>query len=86
MATVDHRGAAQGNPLAGLIRSGRFGVSVVRKVSKKGDSDTQFVGSHVNVSFAGRNKAFAKWFDENTYRLLKETLQTFQDEARGEGS
>lgn len=36
MATADHRSAAQGNPLAGLIRSGRFEVSVVRKVSKKG--------------------------------------------------
>lgn len=35
MATADHRSAAQGNPLAGLIRSGRFEVSVVRKVSKR---------------------------------------------------
>jgi hypothetical protein len=36
MATADHRSAAQGNPLAGLIRSGRLEVSVVRKVRKKG--------------------------------------------------
>ncbi len=35
MATADHRSAAQGNPLAGLIRSGRFEVSVVRKVRKR---------------------------------------------------
>ena len=35
MATADHRSTAQGNPLAGLIRSGRFEVSVVRKVRKR---------------------------------------------------
>ncbi|CUI92568.1 hypothetical protein TA5114_01015 [Cognatishimia activa] len=53
MATADHRSAAQGNPLAGLIRSGRFEVSVVRKVSKKGDCDTQFEGSRAKEYFIG---------------------------------
>ena len=53
MATANHRSAAQGNPLAGLIRTGWFEVSVVRKVSKKGGCDTQFEGSRVNDGFAG---------------------------------
>jgi hypothetical protein len=36
MATEDHRSSAQGNSVAGLIRQGRFEVSVVRKVRKRG--------------------------------------------------
>jgi hypothetical protein len=59
MATADHRSAAQGNPLAGLIRSGRFEVSVVRKVRKRETAAPQFEGSRPNGRFAG--KVSNKW-------------------------
>ena len=35
MATADTRSVAKGHPLAGLIRKGRFEVSVVRRVRKR---------------------------------------------------
>lgn len=48
MATADHRSAAQGNPLAGLIRSGRFEVSVVRKVRKR-EIATSYLKVHAQM-------------------------------------
>ena len=48
MATADHRCAAQGNPLAGLIRSGRFEVSVVRKVRKR-EIATSYLKVHAQM-------------------------------------
>jgi len=53
MATAEHRSAAQGNPLAGLIRSGRFEVSVVKKFGKR---EMLYLARRFrpNDSFAGR--------------------------------
>lgn len=39
----------------------------------------------LTVKRAGQNKAFADWFDDNIDRLLKESYQTFNSEAGGEG-
>ena len=58
MATADHRSAAQGNPLVGLIRSGRFEVSVVRKVSKRGIAapNSKVHAQNGDVAGGGHNK------------------------------
>ena len=74
--------------------------AVLNSLSKRGAPETRAVernpvagtavkstGSSVTLTVkrAGQNKAFAAWFDDNIDRLLKESYQTFQDEAGGEG-
>lgn len=74
--------------------------AVLNSLSKRGAPETRALernpvagtavkstGSSVTLTVkrAGQNKAFAAWFDDNIDRLLKESYQTFQDEAGGEG-
>lgn len=66
------------------------GASQLRVVDRNPVAGTavKLTGSSVTLTIkrAGQNKAFADWFDSNIDRLLKESYQTFQDEAGEEGS
>ena len=90
LATLDIETPSDARLEAVLNSLSKRGAPEARAVERNPVAGTavKSTGSSVTLTVkrAGQSKAFAEWFDDNIDRLLKESYQTFQDEAGGKGS